>query len=222
MRYLILLLLASCSTHPHPDYHRGAGVRPAPAPVRPGVGAPVLGQPGYIGPEVPRAPHGRVLPPTRDPGLWAVAQPAMAAPNPWDDSDPILIGVHLPEPDENESLAPLMMTQRKRCAYLGNTLFTMKMSPEDLVGASRDVRACLAAQAWYLCALSDLEDLKGPQWRGMKTKSSIEKALRKNLADADGFAKARCTDDVRQSHWLADWITMFGREWARFNSRSAP
>jgi hypothetical protein len=44
---------------------------PPPPPVRPGHGAPVVGQPGQQDQEVPRSPHRRVLPPTREPGLWA-------------------------------------------------------------------------------------------------------------------------------------------------------
>jgi hypothetical protein len=39
--------------------------------MRPGHGAPQVGQPGLHPREYPRSPHRRVLPPTREPGLWA-------------------------------------------------------------------------------------------------------------------------------------------------------
>jgi hypothetical protein len=69
-RILLLLLVAGCAT-PGRDLHRGAAVAPRPPPVLPGHGAPVVGQPGQGAPEYPRSPHRRILPPSREPGLWA-------------------------------------------------------------------------------------------------------------------------------------------------------
>jgi hypothetical protein len=67
----LLLLVASCASPGGRELHRGSAVAPPPPPVRPGHGAPVVGQPGQGAPEYPRSPHRRVLPPSREPGFWA-------------------------------------------------------------------------------------------------------------------------------------------------------
>lgn len=68
MGWVILLALAMASCAPPQQFERGTYV-PAPT-ARPGVGAPVVGQP-RARVEPPRSPHKRVLPPERGPGIWA-------------------------------------------------------------------------------------------------------------------------------------------------------
>jgi hypothetical protein len=67
---LLFLLIAGCAS-PERELRRGTMVTPPPPALRPGHGAPVVGQPGQGAPEYPRSPHRRVLPPSREPGLWA-------------------------------------------------------------------------------------------------------------------------------------------------------
>jgi hypothetical protein len=56
-------------TQEAPETYAWAPVRP---PAVPGTGLPTPGQPGQVRPQpLPRSPHKRVLPPTREPGLWA-------------------------------------------------------------------------------------------------------------------------------------------------------
>jgi hypothetical protein len=56
-------------TQEAPETYAWAPVRP---PAVPGTGLPSPGQPGQVRPQpLPRSPHKRVLPPTREPGLWA-------------------------------------------------------------------------------------------------------------------------------------------------------
>ncbi len=56
-------------TQEAPETYAWAPVRP---PAVPGTGLPTPGQPGQVRPQpLPRSPHRRVLPPTREPGLWA-------------------------------------------------------------------------------------------------------------------------------------------------------
>ena len=56
-------------TREAPETYAWAPVRP---PAVPGTGLPTRGQPGQVRPQpLPRSPHKRVLPPTREPGLWA-------------------------------------------------------------------------------------------------------------------------------------------------------
>ncbi|WP_075008976.1 DUF6310 domain-containing protein [Stigmatella aurantiaca] len=69
-------VVAGCATSPErpetqeaPETYAWAPVRP---PAVPGTGLPTPGQPGQVRPQpLPRSPHKRVLPPTREPGLWA-------------------------------------------------------------------------------------------------------------------------------------------------------
>ena len=78
VRYLfVALCLVGCTaSNPPREYQRGVYVSPPPAP-QPGVGAPVIGQPGYVGPaeNIPRSPYTRVLPQTketrREDTIWA-------------------------------------------------------------------------------------------------------------------------------------------------------
>lgn len=85
---LMCLSFACATPSTPPEYHRGA-YAPAPAPVRAGVGAPVVGQPGQDPAQYPRSPYGRVLPEDektrREPGVWATETPKASAD---DDSRP--------------------------------------------------------------------------------------------------------------------------------------
>jgi hypothetical protein len=71
---LLFLLIAGCAS-PERELRRGTLAPPPPPSVRPGHGAPQVGQPGLQPQEYPRSPHRRILPPTREPGLWAGDEP---------------------------------------------------------------------------------------------------------------------------------------------------
>ena len=75
--YGLLALLAACASSPTP-YERGTLTRPPPPPTRPGVGAPIVGQPGSFTQPPPRSPNTRVLPPSNEPGLWSADTPKAA------------------------------------------------------------------------------------------------------------------------------------------------
>lgn len=66
----VAAVVAGCATSQEaPETYDWAPVRP---PAVPGTGLPTRGQPGQVRPQsLPRSPHKRVLPPTREPGLWA-------------------------------------------------------------------------------------------------------------------------------------------------------
>nr|WP_225410576.1 DUF6310 domain-containing protein [Stigmatella hybrida] len=66
----VAVVVAGCATSQEaPETYAWAPVRP---PAVPGTGLPTPGQPGQVRPQsLPRSPHKRVLPPTREPGLWA-------------------------------------------------------------------------------------------------------------------------------------------------------
>jgi hypothetical protein len=71
---LLFLLIAGCAS-PGQELRRNTLAPPPPPPLRPGHGAPQVGQPGLQPQEYPRSPHRRILPPTREPGLWAGDEP---------------------------------------------------------------------------------------------------------------------------------------------------
>lgn len=94
MPLLLFLVLAAGCAGPGQELHRGTNVAPPPAPHRPGVGAPVVGQPGSHSEALPRSPHQRLLPPSVEPGLWAGDQPR--ASRKQEPVPPELFGVLLP------------------------------------------------------------------------------------------------------------------------------
>jgi hypothetical protein len=70
----VAVVVAGCTTSQEaPEAYAWAPVRP---PAVPGAGLPARGQPGQGRPQsLPRSPHQRELPPTREPGLWAGDSP---------------------------------------------------------------------------------------------------------------------------------------------------
>jgi hypothetical protein len=80
---LLFLLIAGCAS-PGRELRRGTIVTPPPPALRPGHGAPQVGQPGLQPQEYPRSPHRRLLPPTREPGLWEGDEPRASHAEPQD------------------------------------------------------------------------------------------------------------------------------------------
>jgi hypothetical protein len=78
-RLLPLLLTLGCAAPT--EYRRGVLPSPPPSspPLRPGVGAPIMGQPNSIRQPLPRSPGARLLPPNAEHGLWATTKPAPSA-----------------------------------------------------------------------------------------------------------------------------------------------
>jgi hypothetical protein len=110
IRLLLLsavVAITACTSPESSEFHKGTLTRPPPAPAaRPGVGAPMYGQPG---PQMhPRSPHGRVLPETpetrKGPGIWAAHPP--------DDAPTITFNWDVPVPEDDDEAAE----QLRKCA----------------------------------------------------------------------------------------------------------
>lgn len=111
--YGLVALLAACASSPT-TYERGTLTSPPPPPTRPGVGAPVVGQPGSFTQPPPRSPNTRVLPPSNEPGLWSADTPqaeSTSAPE-----GPPLSGDRLPptssDPSERPECRPIPVPHR--------------------------------------------------------------------------------------------------------------
>jgi hypothetical protein len=152
------------------DLHRGPMVRTAPPRQKPATIATTgAGLPEYWGtPSSRPQQHGepgpkpsRVLPATREPGLWASKAP---------DTDPtiVLLGVHMWAPDADEDVA----LAYHRCANAANNAKSIETLPK-----SQSIRACLAPLIIYKC-IQALEH-KRPKWIDAAT---LEKA-RKHMSN---------------------------------------
>jgi hypothetical protein len=98
----LMCLAFACAT-PNPDeYKRGTPTAPARAPVaRPGVGAPIYDPQYKPLPPQPQPKPKRLLPPTREPGVWGTEPPyASTKPPRWEEREPEILGIELPEPEE--------------------------------------------------------------------------------------------------------------------------
>jgi hypothetical protein len=139
-----------------------------------------VGQPGQQSPDLPRSPHHRPLPPTREPGLWAGDEPQAAKGTP---AKPVLIGVPLPGipvSDEETNYGPAHLCVASWAQALPGT------GLDDKVRALRgEAKKCVVARMFTLCArlLDGLDDetssrglavLRSQQVRDKFRKSTVE------------------------------------------------
>jgi hypothetical protein len=72
---LMLAAHLACSSTGGATYERGTPTRPPPAQTRPGVGLPVYDPQSKPFPPQPNPKPKRLLPPSREPGIWASDAP---------------------------------------------------------------------------------------------------------------------------------------------------
>lgn len=146
MRLRILLILLSGAA-----FAQGA-VRPPPPPrppsYSPTTAVPVA--PGYgVHPDPPptnRGTHTRVLPPTREPGIWASDGPKGEVVLPA----PVVEGITLPYPPEAETAAQRPVDM---CADLVRSTLPAVDPAQSLRGLDVTRRRCEVARLYYACAL---------------------------------------------------------------------
>lgn len=103
----IVLVLAGCASQHPTQYAQGIPMAPSAPAFSPTLDAPiVVGQPGYVGTteNLPRSPHKRELPPTKEPGIWAAD--AAKAQIPSDHIMPMIKGIRLPLPSGEDYVPP--------------------------------------------------------------------------------------------------------------------
>jgi hypothetical protein len=193
---LLLLLVAGCASPGH-ELHRGSAVAPPPPPVRPGHGAPVVGQPGQQSPEVPRSPHHRPLPPTSEPGLWAGDEPrASRSSKP---SPPELFGVPLPGLPVAEEQVDLWAA--RACVAMWNEALPGTDLQAKVEALRPQEKRCMVAWMFQVCARSIAELDEASRDKGI-----VQMQVRQTRAHlrqtANNFVREACarvplTDDQR-------------------------
>lgn len=197
-RLLPLLFLACASTSPT-EYERGT-YRPAPPAFNPTQDAPhTTGQPGHLRTpqEYPRSPHTRVLPPSREPGLWAGDSPRAS-------NDvavkPSLLGVTLPG-------IPLSRTQVDNgpalvCAQTWGLAIPRSGLSDKVNALDAPTRQCMVAQMLQFCArvVAELDDISREDGVVVLRARQVREKFQKS---ADDFARRVCagvrlTDEQRQ------------------------
>jgi len=162
MRFAALVvLLCACSSSPERREYRQSAFPSAPA-FNPVTDSPITtGQPGYVGsPErLPRGTDRRRLPETpntrKEPGLWASGGPDVV-----DMTEPRLLGVLLPLPDESDTDD---RATALRCAAGMSTMVTVASGRSvdaaisRAAGLSAVERSCIAASL-YLACLQTMRD----------------------------------------------------------------
>jgi hypothetical protein len=151
MKHLLsLILVLGCSSSAPSQYERGT--YPGAPPLRPGHGAPVVGQPSVTVRTVPQPnpkPQ-RLLPETpetqRQPGIWASGSVTPTL--------PLLFGVVLPYPEIEEKID---RSNTDMCAFTMMSAAAAKHIPRDVWRPwSVDTRRCLAARLYEHCAMQSL------------------------------------------------------------------
>lgn len=145
MRYLVLLLaLSGCAGGLQAFDAPGV---PAPVFTPVGAGAPILGQPGQhrSPPVLPPSPNKRILPATREPGIWA-ADETRAARDKADKEPVSVLDVPLPAPDGKASTRPV-----RACKAMIDTGLVEAGLKENLAALPQNVRRCVVARLLEAC-----------------------------------------------------------------------
>jgi hypothetical protein len=205
----VLVLFAGCASQHPTQYAQGIPMAPSAPAFSPTLDAPiVVGQPGYIGTteNLPRSPHVRELPPTKEPTLFATEQPRAAD----DAMAPYFAAVRIALPDDSLLGDPTHTTPARFCAVaVMSRLNAMSKTVSASPIQSHKSRMCLAAMLLETCAKaidstpSTVRDVMEP----------LLPATQKAMAER---AKRECVGDVGDAikmHGIlaAEWHPVEGR-----------
>jgi hypothetical protein len=165
---LLPLFCLACASPVGSEYHRGTTTtRPPPAPARPGVGAPVVGQPGSFTQSPPRSPNTRVLPSSNEPGLWSADAPRASGAT---ESGPVLYGIEMPAPEDVGAVARFHAAM---CARTMEDATQAAGKARLIAGLSRQQKACLALQLQLLCLVTVRSELPRAQREARERLSAL-------------------------------------------------
>lgn len=147
MRYFVLLLaLSGCAGGLQAFDAPGV---PAPVFTPVGAGAPVLGQPGQhrSPPVLPPSPNKRILPLTREPGIWAADEIRAAKRDKLDG----IVGVAFPIPSV---MSPDGVDLVKLCEQTMSAALQKAKRTDKAKALPLGLRRCLVARLFQRCALT--------------------------------------------------------------------
>jgi hypothetical protein len=112
-----------------------------------------IGQPGY-GPGARVVPQPnprptRLLPPTREPGIWATSEPDATRPN--DDGKPAPLVLEVRLPYEDFQYNPKDREHVRDCAKKGDEALRAVLTPAQISDLTKTERECLAMAMYALC-----------------------------------------------------------------------
>lgn len=195
---LVFMVCLGCSSSAPSRYERGAA-QPVAPPFNPATQSPITtGQPGHLRPQAPpRSPHQRVLPPSKDPGLWSGDRPR-AAKHPLDRVDqrtypgyvfPVPINA---EPVEEDRVISCAAAIRRALVDAGRNAGSL----------GRDEARCFYASMYLRCASRALE-------RAEKTEATLESRVH-------WWRNIRNVAREEQRKWChSQPVSAVAEEWAR-------
>lgn len=184
MKYLLLLALAACSGPSHLHY---PPANPAPTYTPPGTGLPMPSFPGPGVRNIPRSPHKRVLPPSKEPGLWSADRPKASIIAPA----PTLLGTTLPVPDAAKT--PYISHSLSGCIEAAGELVGAPVFFTRIDALREDERKCFAGLLYSRCASGLPEFVKARRAKeGGSFNQSDAPALKALKKEAEAYVAKWC------------------------------
>lgn len=183
------------------EYHQGAAQPPPPPSMRPGVGAPTVGQPGW-NPGVRTIPgpqHGRILPETpetrKEPGIWAAEPPRASKEDP---SNPLTWDQFF-YPKELDFKEALVGQECKE--WVRDALTTVDLLQNGLAARFSQVLPneywlCVVATTYHHCVLGKYRFNEAARRKALVGAIEFTTSLKNLKNSADLLKQARCTDKL--------------------------
>lgn len=193
--FAMLCVMGCVSSEPRREFHDGPMVRPAPAFVAPGHTPAGAGLPEYMpGPPNPvqRGTDTRVLPPTKEPGIWASDRPKVSG----ELETPVMLGINIPVPVDDDDKPDYWVANM--CAQTVYTTFldaTLKLPAQKL---RYEERECLVGRLYEACVNSITRDYKHnkqsllDQGLAPSILQTIERSGDATTPVASGFRSEKC------------------------------
>jgi hypothetical protein len=185
---VISIFLAACSSTPDTpsEYHQGV-YRPATPALRPGHGAPVVGQPGVTVKALPQPAPGRLLPQTpetqRRPGIWASDIPKDLP------AIPKIDGTIIPFPDGASTDEDKFLT--RECSMMVDGSKGV-WDPLDLRNDWTPAqRKCMAATLFHAC-IHRIDEINTMRRTNGELFRDVERWLPPAKASAAAFMRSSC------------------------------
>jgi len=195
---LTLFLTVGCSGV------QGVPMAPRAPSFSPTLDAPItVGQPGYIGtPEqAPRGTDKRVLPPTKEPGIWASDGELRAAASAASDK-PYIGPVEIPFPDDADSESKKAPTSV--CAMSVTQAIKSSQQWIRFLNLPSSVQQCTAAKLYKFCAEGLLEIKRALRATGSAVHQDVIDAHQSAAWKAQAFFHGACSGGAAPSALVYD------------------